>query len=403
VDSLNSLQLPTERYKQKRDSILRKKDHLLAEVKEKQQTLFTNTRDNWEQWQSKLKTDIGLEKLNLPAADLPKLDLPSDLKVPSLQVGDFQKLNLSPDLSFINEKLSINLPDGLQEWKNKIGQLPDLKGITNNPNKAIENAVSNVDGVGEIKKKLDVNGLQDSELGKVMQSAQNPETLKQTAIEEVKKEAINHFAGKEQVLQSAMEQISKYKQKYESVGSLSEIQNLKRPPNPMKGKAFIERFVPGFALQIHTRNYLNFDINPNAFYKLNGRLNVGLGWNQRFAMDWATKTYKPEGRVFGPRTYLDIKLPRGFLIRQEFELLNSYIPPFSFISGETRREWVFSTMTGLKKDYKFFKRVKGFTIVQFDLVRLIKPSHNSPYADVVNTRLGFEFPMKKKKPKSVDK
>ena len=53
-------------------------------------------------------------------------------------------------------------------------------------------------------------------------------------------------------------------------------------------------------------------------------------------------------------------------------------------------------MTGLKKDYKFFKRVKGFTIVQFDLVRLIKPSHNSPYADVVNTRFGFEFPMKKR-------
>jgi hypothetical protein len=167
----------------------------------------------------------------------------------------------------------------------------------------------------------------------------------------------------------------------------------------MKGKPFVERFIPGFAMQIHTRNYLNFDIFPNAFYKLNGRLNIGVGWNQRFAMDWATKTYKPEGRVFGPRTYLDIKLPKGFLIRQEFELLNSYIPPFRAISGETKREWVFSTMTGLKKDYKFFKRVKGFTIVQFDLVRLIKPSHNSPYADVVNTRIGFEFPMKKKERK----
>jgi hypothetical protein len=123
---------------------------------------------------------------------------------------------------------------------------------------------------------------------------------------------------------------------------------------------------------------------------------VGLGWNQRFAMDWGTKTFKPEGRVFGPRTYLDIKLPRGFLIRQEFELLNSYIPPNRSVTGETKREWVFSSMTGLKKDYRFFKKIKGFTIVQFDLVRLVKPNHNSPYADVVNTRFGFEFPMKKK-------
>jgi hypothetical protein len=215
-----------------------------------------------------LKTELGLENLNLPAADLPKLDLPADLKIPSLQFGEFQKLNLSPDLSFISEKLSINLPDGLQELKDKIGQLPDLKGITNNPDKAIENVVSKIDGVSEIKDKLAVDGLKDSELGKAMQSAQNPEALKEVAIEKVKQQAMDHFAGKEQVLQAAMEQVSKYKQKYESVGSLSEIQNLKRPPNAMKGKPFIERVLPGFAIQIHTKTYLNFDVNPYVAIEL---------------------------------------------------------------------------------------------------------------------------------------
>lgn len=390
IDSLNKLQLPTEKYTRRLDSIKRKNNQLLAEVNQKQEQLLGKTKVNITQWQDKLKLNMG-QGLNLPTADL---------KIPELGALDFQGLELSPELSALNKTLPFGDIGGLSQWKSKLPDLgvnvPSLKDFKANPDKFIETAATNIEGVQELRDKLNAPGIEQTEFGKLAKDMQNPEALKQTAIEEVKKEAINHFAGKEQVLQSAMEQISKYKQKYSNVGSLSEIQNLKRPPNPMKGKPFIERFVPGFSMQIHTRNYLNFDINPNAFYKLNGRLNVGLGWNHRFAMDWSTKKYKPEGRVFGPRTYLDIKLPKGFLIRQEFELLNSYIPPFRTISGETKREWVFSAMTGLKKDYKFFKRVKGLTIIQFDLLRLIKPSHNSPYADVVNTRIGFEFPMKKK-------
>src|SRR5687767_10230024 len=92
-------------------------------------------------------------------ADLPKLDLPADLKIPSLQIEEFQKLNLIPALSFISEKLLLNLPPGLQVLKDKVGQLPDLNGITSNPDKAIENAVNKIDGVSEIKGKLDVNRL----------------------------------------------------------------------------------------------------------------------------------------------------------------------------------------------------------------------------------------------------
>jgi hypothetical protein len=131
-------------------------------------------------------------------------------------------------------------------------------------------------------------------------------------------------------------------------------------------------------------------------YRVTGKLTAGLGWNQRWAMNWSQKNFVHDGRVYGPRGFVEYRLPRGFGVRVEGEWMNSIVPPHAVSNGDGTRQWVFSSMTGLKKEYKFFGRVKGFTIVQFDLVRLIKPNHNSPYADVVNTRFGFEFPIRKK-------
>jgi hypothetical protein len=195
-----------------------------------------------------------------------------------------------------------------------------------------------------------------------------------------------------------MEQIAKYKKSYSSVNSLSEIKKL--PRNSLKNKPFRERIIPGFALQIHVKNYLNFDVNPYAGYRITKKISAGLGWNQRWAMDWDNKSWVPEGRVFGPRAFGEFKLKRGFTIRIEEEAMNTSVPPYYLSPGENKREWIFTTMTGLKKEYRFIKNVKGFTIVQFDIVKLFVPNKHSAYGDVVNARLGFEFPMKKKNSES---
>jgi hypothetical protein len=407
LDSLNGLQLPTGKLTRKIDSLNQRKNHLLSEVNNKQAELLGNTKKKLSDWQARLKSKLGMDGSGLPISNsqslIPNSQIPNaDLKIPSLGAVDFQNMGLPSELSEINQSLPFSKMDGLSEWQSKLGdvggKLSSFSSIPSNPDKLIETAASNIDGVKEIQK-LSTGGLEQTEMGKIMKAAENPEAVKQMAIDQVKKEAINHFAGKEQVLQTAMEQISKYKKAYPSVNSLSDIK--KRPPNPMKGKPFIERLVPGFALQIHTKNYLNFDVTPFAAYKLSGRFSIGLGWNQRFAMDWSSKTFMHEGRVYGPRAFTDFKLPRGFAIRLEAEYLNTYVPPY-LASTDSKRQWVFGTMTGLKKDYRLFKKVKGFTIVQFDLVRLFKTTNNSPYADVVNTRFGFEFPMKKKAKKKAD-
>ena len=430
IDSLSRLQLPTGKLQGKIDSINRKKDQLLGEVDNKQEELLGGTKKKLNDWQARIRSKLGLKmndinsattdlggkpvgdlnlptnNLNLPGNALQDVNLPlkdlnltaEDLKIPGLEAVDFQNLDLPTDLSGISQSLPFSSIDGLQEWQGKItditGQVPSLEGIKSNPDKILETAATNIAPINDAQKVLNTNALEQGEYGALIKNVNDEEAMKKVIANEVKKEALNHFAGKEQVLQSAMEQVAKYKKAYSSVNSLSEIRNL--PKNSMKGKPFRERFLPGFALQVHTRSYLNFDFNPYAAYRITEKISAGLGWNQRWALDWGNKSWVPDARIFGPRAFGELKLKRGFAIRLEGEAMNTSVPPYYLAPGETRREWSFTTMTGLKKEYRFIKNVKGFTIVQFDLIKLFVPNHRSAYGDVVNARLGFEFPMKKK-------
>ncbi len=407
IDSLHNLGLPDANYRQKIDSLKQTKDKLLAEVNTKQQALLGNAKNKLTEWQNNIQTKLGIKGkgLNLPSGQLPNvpdLNIPStDFKIPSLGSSDFQSLGLSKELSEVSQSLDFIKPDGLGQWQEKIGgiagNVPSLESLKNNPDQLIDKALTNIDGVSELKQKLNAGGLENTELGMMAKKMENPEAMKQVAVEQIKQEAFNHFAGKEQVLQAAMEKISKYKQQYSSISSLSEIK--KRPPNPMKGKPLIERIVPGIAIQIHTKKYLNFDFNPYAAYRMSGRFSMGLGWNQRLAVDWSTKKAVGQGKVYGLRVFGEFKLPKGFAVRLELEDMNTFVPSYFIAPGEGHREWVFSSMLGIKKEYRFFKMVKGFTIVQLDYINLIKPGHKSPYSDVINTRFGFEFPMKQKNKK----
>jgi hypothetical protein len=193
-------------------------------------------------------------------------------------------------------------------------------------------------------------------------------------------------------LKAAMEKIAKYKQKYSSVSSLKDLP--KRPPNPMKGKPFIERLVPGLAFQYQVKNYYLIDVHPYAGYKLSGRFTAGLGWNQRFAYNKKTHEWNSRSRIFGPRAFVDFKLGKGFIAHLETEMMNTFVPA-TFVGGtdQGQREWVWGMMTGIKKEYKIYKNLKGTVLIQYNL---FNPNYKAPYVDRLNSRIGFEYVLKKK-------
>ncbi len=210
-------------------------------------------------------------------------------------------------------------------------------------------------------------------------------------MEQAKKVAVDHLAAKQEQLRAAMEKIAKYKKKYSSLNGIKELSE--KPRNDMRDKPLIERVVPGLAMQLQKRSEdLLVDFNPYAAYRFTKRLNGGIGWNQRIAYDTKQNSFNPSARIYGPRTFGEFKIGKGFSPNAEIELMNTCIPPLPTTTYDpSYREWVWGAFAGMKKEYKLFKTVEGTAMV---MARLINPGNKSPYADVVNVRFGFEFPMK---------
>jgi hypothetical protein len=405
IDSLSSLQLPTEKYTHKLDSLNQERQKAVASLNEKVEGLKSKTTGrlkemnlppelndkvtaltkNVDGFQLPVK-DLNIPSLNMPDNPMKSLDgLNTSLKTPLGEVGNIDGLkNIQSGLGDVT-KATGEFGHYQQDIQNITkGNLSEVKAIP----QTLENKAGEVAGIKDIQQQASgaLNPIKEMQ-GQI----QNPDAMKDQALQQVQEVAVNHFAGKEEVLQQAMEKIAKYKQKYSSINSLSDI--TKKRPNEMHGKPLIERIVPGIYFQILKRgNELLVDFNPYVGYRFTGRITAGPGWNQRVSFDY------PHGRatrVYGPRVYAEYKLPKGFSPRIEIEALNTSLPPrFSHTNTDPNaRTWAWSYMVGIKKEYRFFKRIKGTTTI---MGNLYDPHHRSPYGDRVVTRFGFEFPMKKK-------
>jgi hypothetical protein len=257
--------------------------------------------------------------------------------------------------------------------------------------KGIEQQVGKLSEVQELQK-------QKSELGK-MQSmvvkGNDPEAIKKMAEEQAKQQAVvyakNHFAGKEAVLQQAMDKMTKLKTKYASLDSLANLPRFK--PSAMKGKPFVERLVPSVVFQIQKSTNVWLDYGLLVGYRLNGRWTMGLGWNERIGIQ-RKLTLMADDRIFGPRSYSDVMIWRGFALRLEAERMrtkvNTDLVNFADAAGNA---WVWSGFAGLRKEYRFSKSVKGNFLC---LYNLYDDHDSSPYLDRFNVRFGFDFQLYKR-------
>ncbi len=410
VDSLSHVKLPTENYTKKLDSLQNELTAVKQKVDGKMQSIKQKATEKLNsiplppELQSKvLQLTSSLESIKLPSLssainspiDLNSLNTSLDKIIPSVDLKGIP--NVPTDLPSVN---------GLPDVTKNLGGASDLtSGVTDQAGALQQGANEITQGVGQanqldklaesqVMKMDDIKGFTDATGNLPAIPMMSEEEAKKQALSQIKEIAVDHFAGKEEVLKSAMDKISKYKQKYSSISSLSEI--TKRPPNPMKGKPFMERIVPGIQFQIFQKqgNFLT-DFNVYAGYRVNGRLTTGIGWNQRVAYNLDKDKFNSDGRVFGPRVFGEFKLSKGFLPRAEVEVMNTLIPSFvsSSKADDRNREWVVSGLVGIKKEYRFYKNIKGTTTI---MINVFHPRNKSPYPDWLNARFGFEFPIRKK-------
>lgn len=396
IDSLGRINLPSDKFLQKRDSVKAVKEAKLASIKDKLEIL-------------KSSTITKIEKLNLPpdltskaneyTGAINKLDLSiptGDLQFPSLNLNNSLDL---PALDLQNP-LTGTLPNLSDEYIPGADEISEVKSQFQELNQSIPKDMPTVD---QLAKTAETQVSQIKEISAVQGELSNLPSTLPTSQEQVKKElvkqakhaVVDHFAGKEQELKSAMDQVSKLKKKFPNANNLQELN--KRQSNELKAKPFVQRIVPGIAFQIQKKNDLLFvDLNPYAGYRFTSKLTAGVGWNERVSYQLDNNFFDSGSRIYGPRIYCEHKLWRGFYPRLEVETMNTFVPPY--IKGSPadmgQREWVWGAFVGMKKEYKFLRKINGTALVMF---RLLDPERKSPYADLVNARFGFEFPVKKKK------
>jgi hypothetical protein len=397
-------------FEQKLDSVLAKKDHFIQEINSKQDALLKGSREKVQRWQSKIKGKWGIDSLeantninisqnlNLPNAKAisGNLKLPELPQMPQLSNEDFKAMNFSPELVKFDKPSFDNPLNGLrsiEQSAGSIGRVVNEAGtVMKNSDKALQSTVMKLDNMKEVEDQLkSVEGFKENDFLSTAKKLEDPEAMKKELASKVQEEAINHFAGKQQELNVVMESMGKYKKKFANVDNLDDLAKKLKIKNRMNDKPLIERIVPGFALQIQRKGDLLIDFNPYIGYRISGIFTGGFGWNHRFNLD-KYYHYAPINKTFGPRLYGEVKLLKGFFPRVEAELMNTDVPP-ALATSETNREWVSSVMVGIKKEYKFLKKIRGTAIILFNLYN---SRHKSPYQDDINFRFGFEFPMKKK-------
>lgn len=441
IDSLKNLNLPTEKYLQLLDSLnnsgpvkdIKEAGAKLVTLRTKMKEPYNKANQSVSNLNSKVNEKLdrfnqaggnitggtGMTRIKLPAtnASLPNTSLnlnqTNGIKNP-LSGGNMPSANLNapenklkgngntPSFNFAKPKIEIpkvDLQKSFSEVKNVSGKMngysKDLKNISSgNPeslNQLSKDAEKQALKLNELKG-LNQNQAELSKYQGIMSQAKDADALKALGKQEIQKEAVNHFAGKEQILQQAMNKMTSLKMKYSELSSLKD--TLKRRPNTMHGKPFIERIIPGVTMQFISSKDFTMDFNPSLTYRLSGRIIAGAGWVDRiYVANWHLSHGNP---VYGVRTFGEFKLKKGFWVRADVEYINAMFPQQNPGGGPTdtgRRHWEWNVATGFKKDFQVFKSIGGNVQT---LYRIWSNYDQTPYPDRLIVRMGFEFPMKKK-------
>ncbi len=381
IDSLQQLGQPVNELINKVDSLNAMKEERLFALKSKSENL-------------KKEVSEKLNCLNLPhelngtiaeytsALDHVDVSLPGTaFSIPELNIPELNGLNLS-----VPKMPELNL-DGLSDLKTLTGQVEKLKDGM--PEMKLPEKEKIAARVEEEASAIASNRL--GEMPGIPELPQSGEEAQQQVLNEMKEQALDHFGGKQEILRKTMEQVSEYKQKFPDVQSLADLP--KKAPDAIKKKSFVERLVPGLTFQYQRWNEHLLDINLYTGYRFTSKLTAGAGWNQRVAYDAHRNQWNQLSYMYGPRVYSSYNLGRGFIAHIEGESMRTFIHYSLNDRKAGQWEWVYSMMTGLKKEYRLTKKMKGTAYL---LYNIFDPNHKSPYVDRLNARFGVEYKIRKK-------
>jgi len=335
--------------------------------------------------------DLGIDQ-KIPAIPSLETDLPKvpDLRTPATNLD----LPATPNVAMPDANISgLNMPNvssDISQYSSAVkkivdGEVPDTEMLESK-------AVSEISGtkeIGELQANQQI--VQDQEAR--LESYKDKDAYKKKVLERSKKMVALHAMAYDKELQEVITKVARYQKQAGVIASMKK-KDLPQKRDAWKRLKRYERFVPGLTLQIQKPGGWLVDVNPTVRYRLTTYWSIGLGWNERIHAGAGMQSQYRE-RIYGPRSYSELILLKGFSFRLDIESMNVLKQELS-LNDIQKRIWIWSYMAGVKKDFSFVSRVNGN--VQFMYNLIVKD--NAPYPTRFNVRFGFEFINKKRSKKS---
>lgn len=340
----------------------------------------------------------GIPALNTPTLSSENASLPHLKKIENPVQQELGAINPKEKIDKITSSAEVKqVQEGMAEVTEVSGKVSgyaeDAKKIANGDVKQVETIkddlvkVVPVEGADAVKEQL---ALADQQKAK-MNSYRNPEAFKKQTLARAREVVMAQFATQQSKLTETVAKVSAYQKKGESV--FNNVKGLPKRPVKSKKPPLIERFVPGVTTQVQKTNLWLVDVNPTLKFRVRSIFSIGGGWNERIAIDQSGR-YQVQKRVYGVRSFSEFSIRKGLSLRADVERMKAFVP-FEYVKpDEGSKQWVWSYMAGVRKDFSFGKHVMGN--VQF-MYNLYDPERKSPYLKRLNVRFGFEFPLKAKK------
>jgi len=340
--------------------------------------------------------------LSIPNADAVAKHLNILPHMPTLPTANIPNLSVPAVNSPISQAPTIAMPGELNAIQDLSGQAGELSGKLGEAGTVAENI--NTGNISTAADKLTdqqarrlaaTSGLTDAvSAGEAAKSAvlTKPNLSTDAAQAQAKKAFVDHFAGKEALVQNDMESISKVQMKYRTVNDSRQLP--KHVPNAMKGKPFRERLIPGISVQLLTANHASLDIAPSIGYKLSGRLRTGIAAYRRLSYFKQSRSIRTED-VTGFRLYGELKIKDQLYVHIEPELFRdrrpNAVPPGNDVPGTWQRR----LNLGILKTYTINPRWTGTVMILYDVLDL----KNFPNTRGGGLRIGVEYKLKNKEKK----
>ncbi|AKD02123.1 hypothetical protein POKO110462_23035 [Pontibacter korlensis] len=191
------------------------------------------------------------------------------------------------------------------------------------------------------------------------------------------------------LLRKARADLDKYKGRFEKVESVKDMPKGFLKLNPLKGRPWQERVVVGTQWQLGKQERFTVDLGPYAAWRFTDKFSLGAGAQYRLSVSVEDKPYVTgSDKVLGYFAFTDVEVYKGFFARAHYEDLNARVPRQNSITQaeEVGQEWVKGLSVGVGKTYTFYKRVKGYGLVQYNLLH---QRGKTPYLQPLQTKIGF--------------